>query len=361
MTSGGEIIGDIAQGAMLSRAAEPDHGEGNGEGDGHTHEAACLNCGTVLIGSHCHGCGQAAHVHRTIGAFFHDLLHGVFHFEGKLWRTFPLLVWRPGRLTREYIDGRRASYVSPIALFLFVVFLSFAVFNSLGSPVKFDETAPAKVQAGMEDAEAEAAKVQADLERKLADARAGKGGDIARLEDDLAKAKQAVAGIRAASTGKLPESIAEGDFGSSAETAEEINAAWQHARENPELIAFKLQTSAYKYAWLVIPLSVPFIWLLFPFSRRFHLYDHTVFVTYSVSFQLLLLALIGALSVWGGVSGLISGLLVMYAPFHMYRQARETYGLSRFGAWWRTWFLAGFAVFVLSLFAVGLTLYAAAG
>lgn len=45
--------------------------------DGHTHETACLNCGTTLVGSHCHACGQAAHVHRTLGAFFHDLANSI--------------------------------------------------------------------------------------------------------------------------------------------------------------------------------------------------------------------------------------------------------------------------------------------
>ena len=119
MAGSEEVVGDIAAGALAARAIEPAHGEVGA--DGHTHEAACLNCGTVLVGPHCHGCGQAAHVHRTLGAFFHDLLHGVFHFEGKIWRTLPMLAWQPGRLTREYIDGRRASYVSPIALFLFSV------------------------------------------------------------------------------------------------------------------------------------------------------------------------------------------------------------------------------------------------
>ena len=39
-------------------------------------------------------CGQAAHIHKTLGAFFNDLLHGVFHFEGKIWRTLPLLAWQ---------------------------------------------------------------------------------------------------------------------------------------------------------------------------------------------------------------------------------------------------------------------------
>ena len=101
------------------------------------------------------------------------------------------------------------------------------------------------------------------------------------------------------------------------------------------------------------------MWLLFPFSRRFHLYDHTVFVTYSLSFMLLLLAVISVLTVWGGAGGLVAA-LIAYAPFHMYRQLRDAYDLSRFGAWWRTWFLSAFAVLSLGLFATVLTLMVAA-
>ena len=107
-----QVLGDAIGAGLTARAFEAEAGEGD---DGHTHESACLNCGTPLIGSHCHNCGQTAHVHRTLGAFFHDLLHGVFHFEGKIWRTLPILILQPGKLTREYIDGRRASYVPPLA------------------------------------------------------------------------------------------------------------------------------------------------------------------------------------------------------------------------------------------------------
>ena len=128
-----DAIGELAQGGLTARAVEPAAGDGAATRGGHTHETACLNCGTPLIGSHCHACGQRGHVHKTLGAFFHDLLHGVLHFEGKIWRTLPMLAWRPGQLTREYIDGRRASYVSPIALFLFTIFLMFAVFSALGA------------------------------------------------------------------------------------------------------------------------------------------------------------------------------------------------------------------------------------
>src|SRR5690606_15284226 len=124
-----EAIGDLAHGALIARAVEPAGGEQAEATDGHTHEQACLNCGTEPGGTHWHARGQRAHAHRTIGAFLHDLLHGPPHSEGKSWHTLPLLAWRPGALTRRYIDGERARFVSPMALFLFSVFLMFAVFQ----------------------------------------------------------------------------------------------------------------------------------------------------------------------------------------------------------------------------------------
>lgn len=350
--SGTDFIGDIAQGALAARAVEPSHGEGVNRG--HTHETACLNCGTALVGSHCHQCGQAAHVHKTLGAFFHDLLHGVFHFEGKIWRTLPLLAWQPGRLTREYIDGRRASYVSPIALFLFVVFLTFALFNAINGPIHVNPQTPKEAAAALEEADAQIAK----LERDKAAAEA-KGEPIPGIDGQIVGARAARDGIAnvAGATIKGANQVLEQDRISSFEP---LNTAWRSAKQNPDLLIYKLQTNAYKYSWLLIPLSVPFIWLLFPFSRRFHLYDHTVFATYSLSFMLLLAAAVSLLMLWGSANWL-AAVLFFYAPFHMYRQMRGTYGLSRFAAWWRTWFLALFALLVLALFAASLTLLAANG
>ena len=105
-----ESLGNAVTGAIVGRAIEPKAGEVGP--DGLTHESKCLNCGAELAGPFCHECGQHAHVHRTLSSFFHDFLHGVLHFEGKIWRTLPMLVWRPGELTRRYIDGQRARFVS---------------------------------------------------------------------------------------------------------------------------------------------------------------------------------------------------------------------------------------------------------
>ena len=60
--SDAQAIGDMVEGTLKARAIEPRAGEDAPSGDeGHTHETACLNCGTPLVGSHCHACGQAAH------------------------------------------------------------------------------------------------------------------------------------------------------------------------------------------------------------------------------------------------------------------------------------------------------------
>jgi hypothetical protein len=123
-----DSIGTMMDGAVLAGTIEAERAPGR---DGHTHEHSCLNCGTPLTGPFCTACGQHAHVHRTLGAFFHDLAHGVFHVEGRTWRTLPLLAWRPGELTRRYVEGERAKFVSPMALFLFSVFLMFAVVSKM--------------------------------------------------------------------------------------------------------------------------------------------------------------------------------------------------------------------------------------
>lgn len=128
-------VGDVLTGAVIAAAVEPDRGAIPAPARGH-----CANCQTELLGTYCHGCGQRGHVHRTILAIGHEIAHGVFHFEGKLWRTLPMLMFRPGDLTRRYVHGERARFITPLALFLFSVFLMFATFSWIGGPLAADAT-----------------------------------------------------------------------------------------------------------------------------------------------------------------------------------------------------------------------------
>lgn len=321
----------------LAPAAHPEPSEASG--DGHTHESACLNCGAVLTGPYCPECGQHAHVHRTLGAFFHDLLHGAFHFEGRIWRTLPMLAFRPGQLTREYIDGRRASHISPIALFLFASFLLYVTMHALGPHT--ESRAEGSIGTAITDQRNDLAKWQSRLAKAKDDSERQVAlkqiGDTQESIGALEKLRDA--GVTRADIGK--QSNASSDIAW-------LDAALARFRENPDLAVYKLQMSAYKYSWLLIPISAPFLWLLFPFSRRFHIYDHTVFVTYSLSF----ITLFGVALTVGDALGL-PGLALVAAvvpPLHMYRQLKGAYGLTRGGALWRTWLLLWFALTALVLF-----------
>jgi hypothetical protein len=343
MAGGEEIVGDIAQGALIARVAEPGHGEG-GEGQA---EAACLNCGAVLSGRFCSACGQAATVHRTLGAFFHDLLHGVLHFEGKIWRTLPLLALNPGRLTREYIDGRRASYVSPIALFLFVVFLTFALFSQLSGPTDWDTVDGKGVKIGVGPDRTELQRQISVLTERI-DAARKQGQPTADLDKSLEDTRNALSMFDRFGSTELPKEIAKSDSAEDSDAVDQVNAIWRKVSQNPSLALYKLQTNAYKYSWLLIPISLPFLWLLFPFSRRFQLYDHIVFITYSLSFMMLLLA-VGALADQWAWTSWIGVVALIAAPLHLFSQMRGTYGLSRRGALLRLPLLLTFALVALLL------------
>lgn len=349
MSGGFEAAGDAMTGAVIARAVEPAHGESVTHGD------ACLNCGATLTGPYCAACGQAAHLHRSLIGLWHDIAHGVFHFEGKVWRTLPLLAWRPGDLTRRYIHGERARFVSPLALFLFCVFLMFATFESVGGPIRsaINRTTNG-VSVSDVDIDSELAKTKklvADLERQRAAAVALKK-PTAAIDEKLTDARADLGGLVAATTftngitaENLPDAI-KIDTGKDSVFGEKAKATLK----NPKLLLYKLQSSAYKFAWALIPLSLPFMWLIFAWRRQYKLYDHAIFVTYSLSFVMVLLVAMALLA----ALGVSTGWALLLIPVHMFRQLKQAYRLGWFSALWRTAILLIVSSVVLILFGAAL-------
>jgi hypothetical protein len=98
----------------------------------------CLNCGAVLTGRYCANCGQAADVHvPSTGELVHEALEGITHSDSRLWRTLYLLWFKPGRLTQEFVAGRRSAYLPPFRLYLVLSILFFLVASVSNTHVKF--------------------------------------------------------------------------------------------------------------------------------------------------------------------------------------------------------------------------------
>jgi hypothetical protein len=336
MSEAGDGIGSLATGALWARTFS------NAEGvhDGHDEGGHCANCGTERIGAYCHSCGQAGHLHRNLMGLVHDIAHGVFHFEGKLWKTLPMLAWHPGRLTRRYVDGERAKFVSPMALFLFSVFLMFAVVSNISSHQQ------AKVVRGQDAAASAAAKLKG-AQAKLAGLEATRATTIdADAKEDLADqindAREEVQALSVAGNASAMLTDPKPDPA----RIVHLNTGWRwldrgvaHASANPELTLYKMKTYGYKYSWALIPISLPFIWLLFAFRRDVGLYDHAIFSIYSISFMSLGVVALTVFGWLGLPSAIVSLAVILIPPVHMYRQLKGTYGLGRWGATWRTFAL----------------------
>lgn len=351
MTGEIEAVGDLATGSLAARAVEPAHGHGDG---GHAAHGLCLNCGTTLLGPYCHICGQAGHIHRSLGAIGHELAHGVFHFEGKIFRTLPLLAWRPGELTRRYIAGERARFVSPLALFLFSVFLMFAMISAVGAGLHMPEiNAEAKQQTVTELAKQLEKADEEIAANRVARAEAVRAGRPVAAID--AQAKE-LGDVRAALRTSRDRFVTTDDF-----QITNLKTGWKKldkgiakATANPNLALYKIQSSAYKFSWALIPISVPFLALLFLWRRGHHIYDHAIFITYSLSFMTLL-AIVLTLAGYGAARlGIATDLIELAAlivpPLHIYRQLRGAYLLSRFSAIWRTVALTTFCLFAALIF-----------
>ncbi|GAN00110.1 Gll1812 protein [alpha proteobacterium U9-1i] len=384
-----EAAGAMATAGLVAGAIEGREAHGSGDGK-------CLNCASDLQGAYCHACGQAAHAHRTLAHVFEEFLHGVIHFDTKAWRTLPMVIFRPGTLTRNYIYGQRARYISPLALFLFTIFFMFAVFAFTGSPAPDLELDGTQTRAGAEAALTEAREDVTEAERELAEKLANPDpNQPAGLEERLARmevrlAQEEVA-RREAALARVEAAITQAESGETQEgvtvettvdgvTVTEEDQTWQQqvqrgARngeitvntgfpslderilkklENPDLALYKVQQAAYKFSFLLVPISLPFIWLLFVWKRGLTLYDHVVYALYALCFASLLFVLIAFVATNTYTNFLTGWLILTALPVHTFFHLKGAYALGWWSALWRTFFMLIFAVIAASLFLVAI-------
>ncbi|MEQ1781837.1 MAG: DUF3667 domain-containing protein [Hyphomonadaceae bacterium] len=333
------MSGEIeAAGAAVTAGLVAGAIERGGPAGEHVH-GACPNCGAELHGEFCSACGQPAHLHRTLGHMVEEFLHGILHFDTRAWRTLPLLVFRPGTLTREYIHGKRARYISPLAMFLLLIFTMFAVFAFAGG---------ASIGVGNVSDETHSVVVSTDAP---APPEAAAAGEAHRYDADPKKG-DIFQQVKAA--------YEEGDIRVNTGVPF-LDDKIKHKLENPELAFYKVQNAAYKFAFLLVPISLPFVWLLFFWKRGLTLFDHTVYILYSLSFVSLLFIVMSLMSGWPGVFEFMMPWLLLSIPVHAYFQMKGGYSLGWFSALWRTPVLMMFATFGLTFFLIAIILLGLTG
>ncbi|WP_317202061.1 DUF3667 domain-containing protein [Janthinobacterium sp.] len=358
-----ESVGTLITAGPTGGAPEDAAGKPAGHEGG---AAQCANCATALAGHYCHACGQAAHLHHSLLHLGEEVLHGILHFDAKAWRTLPMLVTKPGALTRRYVDGQRTRYVSPLGLFLFMMFFMFFVYSYTSEDLNVDGPSPkseaafrAGVNAKLERHTARIAAAEVALEAARRSGAAVEEASETLREERMELASEAkllgefaaapshkgAAGAKTAAVDEAPR-----DW-SGAVTSDDplIGAPLKHALKNPDLLLYKVKNTAYKYSFVLVPITLPFLWLMFLRRRDVTMYDHVVFSLYSLSFMSLFFSALALLSMLD-IGAWFVALLLIVPPLHMFAQLRGTYGISIRAALWRTGLLLLIAASVFILF-----------
>jgi hypothetical protein len=359
MGIGEDAAGQLADAALLGAAFER-----GGQGDQH-HGETCGNCRAPLAGRYCHVCGQRGHIHRSVLHLIEEFFHGLFHLDGKIIRTAPLLLFRPGALTRRFLEGQRVRFVSPIGMFLFTIFVMFFAVSTIDSEQMI------RPDTSMSDADRAALTQKLEeAKRQVKDHAKGDAANVGAIEDALNKAERAA---QEPAPAQAAEEKEDDDFfarpgwmldwrAASKKMAKsknlfsfggpEVEKRVRASLDDPDLLVFKLRSAASEYSFLLVPLSVPFLWLMFFWKRRVYLYDHVIFSLHSLSFMALLVTIV------------IVGLEVLPSPawlwafavppVHMFFHLKGTYGLGIFGSLWRTCILSVIAISVLLCYVVAI-------
>lgn len=106
------------------------------------HENDCANCGADLQGKFCHVCGQEnLELRENFGHMMNHAISDYFHFDHQFFNTLKPLLLKPGKLTMEYMAGKRVSYLHPVKMYIFISLIYFLVlFQSGFKPVKVTQT-----------------------------------------------------------------------------------------------------------------------------------------------------------------------------------------------------------------------------
>ncbi len=334
---------------VQSRTLRPDHAHELPPGVSPT----CLNCGTRLRGQYCGSCGQRSRSRLiSIWQLMREAFGDLFELDSRLWKTLIPLLIRPGQLTRDYLEGRRARYMPPFRTYLVLSVVFFVV-------VFFDPQkdlglffAPAPPPTAEEVAAQEEAKRQKSEEKQAAlDAAARK---LKELEADGKIDTQVVeefenqqGGINITLGGDSEDDAFFGDCSEASISGDEDFPDWFKERFTDERVKEICEKNnrrgidSFKDAIVdkipvalivLLPLMALVLKILYPLSRRYFV-EHLLFFVHFHAFFFLILTLqvlfnnlLTSLSLNGGLGTLVIVAASFYIPVYLYKAMRKVYG-----------------------------------
>ncbi|WP_113634922.1 DUF3667 domain-containing protein [Nubsella zeaxanthinifaciens] len=333
-------------------------------------EKNCLNCGHDVEETYCPHCGQE-NIELKEDAL-HMITHAIadyFHFEHKFFGTIKPLLFKPGKLTVDYVAGKRVSFLHPIKLYIFISIVFFILIFSGSEKKKHEEKSVAKVAQEIQQDSVEIDDV-ADVKqilRYLPISRSKKDSIINEVKAEIKANGHASLKIDSAQFKK-----GNFDMFSEEKTVEDYEkkqrALPKEKRDNfivnyftKKSIQFnnypdpkkKIQEDIIKFIpkmmFVLLPLFALILKLVYVRKHRFY-YEHLIYSFHTHSALFLSFILIKALSWLSGFVLDISSWLqfagLIYIVWYIYRSLRTFYGSSRWITVLKVFFL-GFCYSIL--------------
>jgi len=336
---------------------------------------ACRNCGARVEDRFCTACGQlGADFQRPVWDLVASSIGDMFALDGRLWRSLPMLLLRPGRMTREYIDGRRARFVPPFRLFLLTSVIFFlTVFTVLENQpwLKEFRFSPGDAPSGHIVIGGETQfNIGKDNEADLADLREKLAAEDLTPEQRQAMEAALETGEQSGSLAAfvrpdgsidrdgLRQSVVESNPDlSPAELATAQAAVDRMANfyENQERFGERMKEWAPRFTLLFLPIFSLLLAFSYAWHRKRYIYDHIITGLHFQTFVYVLSTLLILVSmVWPAVAPFSTAIGFLVLLVYLWRMLRVTYDTGYVMSFLRTGFLLTAAVVVLTLLAAGL-------
>lgn len=280
-------------------------------------DKTCLNCRHVVEQKFCPNCGQEnTDSRKTFHHLFIHFFEDLTHYENAFWRTIKNLLFKPSSLTKEYLSGKRLSYLAPVRLYIFISFITFLLITLFPSNVN------EKIVKSEKAINEEISKNDATVNKKT-DKRYFHFKTMKEI-DSIQKYGKENEKLNASSYWFSEKAIHVTEKYTKKEIYEKFIESFFH--------------NLPKILFIIMPFFAFFLWL-FHSKKKWYYFDHGIFTLHYFSFLLLIFlimfisdrffGLFGEDSPLSYVSGIITFVGTIWMLYYFYPAHHRFYGESR--------------------------------
>ena len=299
-------------------------------------DKTCLNCRHVVEQRFCPNCGQEnTDSRKTFHHLFIHFFEDLTHYENAFWKTIKNLLFKPATLTKEYLSGKRLSYLAPVRLYIFISFITFLLIAMF----------PNKVSENLSKSEREitSSLVKQEKDEKVKDLNGDKNYFQLKTMKEIDSIQK---------YGKESEKLSDFSYWIYEKT---VNVTEHNTKK--EIIEKFIESFIHnipKILFIIMPFFAFFLWI-FHNKKKWYYFDHGIFTLHYFSFLLLIFLLLFIITKTIGLFGengplsLISNVInfvgIVWMGYYFYPAHHRFYGESRIVS-----FVKSFILFFINFF-----------